>query len=288
MEENPEPSVSQIPPEEPKVQKVNHVQSPTPENIQSEKPDSSKTVTFASSLRPNSIYASVLKSKNTTEIVDSSSDESNVFSKSPDSKIGYRPLELDSDTESDLFNHGPRSRQRIPSKTDDQPDFKPFPNPDNYEDPREARGYVKMIPTKPVRKELSELSKSQGDFNEIGIPIVDYERSRTKFDKSHDSIVMCQYGGRSEKGEGSKFMRSLDEMRVPPDIEKTLTMLTENYRRPPSRDQESSGFGSLQNISDSPVRRSLRRTGSKESDNSKTSASTSESHSKSSPIVTDL
>ncbi|XP_032662579.1 solute carrier organic anion transporter family member 74D-like isoform X2 [Odontomachus brunneus] len=123
----------------------------------------------------------------------SSSDESKKRS-SP--QVAYTPLELDSDIESDLSSTEPRSRKRVSSKDydhtynheDDSSSSKNssiirrFPNPDHYEDPRRARyrkqngyqdGSRKTTSFEFQRKGQESDVFKQGDFNEVGIPIVD-------------------------------------------------------------------------------------------------------------------
>ncbi|KZC05247.1 Solute carrier organic anion transporter family member 1A5 [Dufourea novaeangliae] len=126
----------------------------------------------------------------------SSSDEEE--KKNSSSKVAYRPLDLDSDVESDLSNTEPRSRRRILSKDydiaydDSQPSSatssvprREFPNPANYEDPRLARmtnpadqngfidGSSKTNSFEYSTKGHGNETQKKGDFNEIGIPIVD-------------------------------------------------------------------------------------------------------------------
>lgn len=126
----------------------------------------------------------------------SSSDESK---KGSSPQVAYTPLELDSDVESDLSSTGPRSRKRVSSKDydhtynheDDNSSSKNssikrrFPNPDHYEDPRRAKdarckkqnGYLdgsRKTSSFEFRAKGQESDVlKQGDFNEVGIPIVD-------------------------------------------------------------------------------------------------------------------
>ncbi|XP_015609200.1 solute carrier organic anion transporter family member 1A5 [Cephus cinctus] len=93
---------------------------------------------------------SVVEEKNveSADELDSSSDEGNE-EKNSSPKIAYKPLELDSDVESDLSSVGPRSRRRVKSKEFDPvlnnvgiASFpvtgKAFPNPDDYGNPRSS------------------------------------------------------------------------------------------------------------------------------------------------------
>ncbi|EZA61300.1 Solute carrier organic anion transporter family member 1A5 [Ooceraea biroi] len=137
---------------------------------------------------------SVIQNPDSEDELDSSSDESRRRS-SP--QVAYTPLELDSDVESDLSNAGPRSRKRVPSKDYDQTSNdddhlssktssikRHFPNPDHYEDARKASNYRFQNPSfqdgssKTSSFEFSKRGQEsdapkQGDFNEVGIPIVD-------------------------------------------------------------------------------------------------------------------
>lgn len=126
----------------------------------------------------------------------SSSDDSKT---QPSPQVAYTPLELDSDIESDLSSAGPRSRKRVSSKDYDQTQHneddgampknssirRRFPNPDHYEDPRRVRnaksgnqiGYMDGSRKTnsfefATKVQESDLLK-QGNFNEVGIPIVD-------------------------------------------------------------------------------------------------------------------
>lgn len=139
---------------------------------------------------------SMIRGPDSEDDLDSSSDESKRRS-SP--QVAYTPLELDSDVESDLSTAGPRSRRRVSSKDygqtgnkDDRLSAKGssvkrhFPNPDHYEDPQRARNYRLKNPTGPQdgssKTNSFEFSKKgqesdavkRGDFNEVGIPIVDH------------------------------------------------------------------------------------------------------------------
>lgn len=122
----------------------------------------------------------------------SSSDEDCKKDSSP--KVAYRPLDLDSDVESDLSSTEPRSRKQILTKHCDpvwtkemneksMRKFPPkrFPNPDDYGDPREDRyrqsnghldGSSKTNSFEFSKKGLGNDTRKKGDFNEIGIPIV--------------------------------------------------------------------------------------------------------------------
>lgn len=117
----------------------------------------------------------------------SSSDEEGKKDSSP--KVAYRPLDIDSDVESDLSSVEPRSRKRIMGReyesvynSDTFSSVKnslkrEFPNPDNYGDPRLNRrnidGSSKTSSFEFSRRRQNEPLQKRGDFNEVGIPIVD-------------------------------------------------------------------------------------------------------------------
>ncbi|XP_031830619.1 solute carrier organic anion transporter family member 3A1 [Nomia melanderi] len=126
----------------------------------------------------------------------SSTDDDGKKDSSP--KVAYKPLDLDSDVESDLGSAEPRSRRRILSKdydrvyNSDQPSSamsslprREFPNPANYDDPRLSRrlqpmdqnGYIdgsrKTNSFEYSKKGQEKDAQKKGDFNEVGIPIVE-------------------------------------------------------------------------------------------------------------------
>ncbi|XP_006566270.2 solute carrier organic anion transporter family member 1A5 isoform X2 [Apis mellifera] len=117
----------------------------------------------------------------------SSSDEEGKKDSSP--KVAYRPLDIDSDVESDLSSVEPRSRKRIMGReyesvynSDTSSSVKnslkrEFPNPDNYGDPRLNRrnidGSSKTSSFEFSRRRQNEPLQKRGNFNEVGIPIVD-------------------------------------------------------------------------------------------------------------------
>jgi len=126
--------------------------------------------------------------------LDSSSDESK---KRSNPQVAYVSLELDSDVESDLGSIGPRSRKRISSRNFDKPDKngsdqssakksfikRRFPN--NYGNPQRV-GHTRFRNLNDHQDGSSATSSfefakkgqesdvpKQGDFNQVGIPIVD-------------------------------------------------------------------------------------------------------------------
>lgn len=158
-------------------------------------------------------------------------------------KIAYKPLELDSDVESDLGSAEPRSRRRIVSKDydrvydDEQPSFaisslprREFPNPANYEDPRLSRrvqpvdqngfidGSQKTNSFEYSRKAQEKDARKKGDFNEIGIPVVEpYPSSpntSSTFARDVKSLI-DQYEHNSDQGNDQGSVRSGDSGQRP-------------------------------------------------------------------------
>ncbi|XP_018363481.1 PREDICTED: solute carrier organic anion transporter family member 1A5-like [Trachymyrmex cornetzi] len=214
--------------------------------------------------------------------LDSSSDESK---KRSNTRVAYTPLELDSDVESDLGSVGPRSRKRIPSKdydqTQDEKDYptsrksslkRQFPNPDHYEDPRKDRNSRFKNPTgyqndssKTNSSEFakkgqeSEVSK-QGNFNEVGIPIVDPFPDRKgnlgSTNTEHLSDVKSlidryeQNASQETLNEDRLSAKSAEDMRSRPESKIGVPLVAMVPSRSSSRGQSSSGFSSLPDIQD--------------------------------------
>lgn len=170
----------------------------------------------------------------------SSSDEES--KKDSSSKVAYRPLDLDSDVESDLSSVGPRSRRRVLSKDYDlvfgsdqasgknsQP-RREFPNPDNYEDPRlnrkmryeDQNGFIdgssRTGSFEFAKKRQGNETPKKGDFNEVGIPIVDppalgSPRLETPFMKDVKSLIN-QYELNAEQADDQESVRSGERGKV--------------------------------------------------------------------------
>lgn len=209
--------------------------------------------------------------------LDSSSDESKKLS-SP--RVAYAPLELDSDVESDLNSIGPRSRRRIPSKDYDENDHHPsknssikrrFPNPDHYEDPLRARnskfrksnsyqdGSSKTGSFEFSKKGQESNVSKQGDFNEVGIPIVDPfpEGKGNSGDTMHSKDVKSlidryeQNVSQETLNEDRLSVKSAEDVRSRPENKMGIPLVAMvPSRSSSSRGQSSSVFSSLPDVLD--------------------------------------
>lgn len=187
------------------------------------------------------------ESYDTDNELDTSSEDGSIPRKKSSPKVAYTPLEPDSDQEEVSQIH------KIPNP--DAPKIKStpigavpkrFPNPDHYEDPRRFRA------TSPVERPW----RKTGDFNEIGIPIVEPSVQETKDLRSsreilEERMLSPQYERKASQDRLDTvrtLFRSMDEARFrsQPDVmeESSLSI------RPPSGGQESSGFGSLPDVRD--------------------------------------
>lgn len=256
-----------------------------------------------------------------------SSDGSQVLRKGSSSQVSYKPLEIDSDVESDLSGAVARSRKRISGTELDQsnkalqgiqPPFSNirFPNPDNYEDPRVVRSFKNDSPTlapdgssktdsfkyAKKRKDDEPLSASKGDFNEVGIPLVESYEATVKGSmnslRSPTIMMAIQHLDRNpnrELFEENRFIykpiRKTDTEEIEENRKFRLEKLMQpvNYSpaspRPPSRDQASSGFGSLQ---DMPERIRLQQDSSDSHDSLSSKSSASGLPKIGGPLCTDL
>ncbi|EFN79491.1 Solute carrier organic anion transporter family member 1A5 [Harpegnathos saltator] len=187
---------------------ISSPETPLPEEKPSHEEEHSQKnapVKFGDRRATNSNNPAKSNSQGTIQNLDS---EDELYSSSDESKKGssprvaYTPLELDSDIESDLSSTGPRSRKRVPSKDYDQTSYnvpeedsasssknssinRRFPNPDHYEDPRRTKnakfrnqngyqdGSCKTSSFEFSAKGQESDVLNQGDFNEVGIPIMD-------------------------------------------------------------------------------------------------------------------
>lgn len=262
-----------------------------------------------------------------------SSDGSQVPTKGSISQVSYKPLEVDSDSESDLSTDKPR--KRIPSIEASRAAFLGltpqgihpqssnirFPNPANYDDPRAERtsrnnspnpgadGSVKTnsleFTRKPKEDREQPLSASRGDFNEIGIPLVQsYEttiKGSTSSLRSPTIMMAIQQLDRNPSREMLEQTRFVYQPKVQANSEELeenrkfrleKLMQPMNYSqeapRPPSRDQASSGFGSLQDMRER-IRSQGEISDSRDSLSSKSSLSSPPLPSKKGgPLCTDL
>ncbi|XP_017758410.1 PREDICTED: solute carrier organic anion transporter family member 1A5-like [Eufriesea mexicana] len=199
----------------------------------------------------------------------SSTDEEDKKDSSP--KVAYKPLDLDSDVESDLNQVEARSRKRIMGKEYEpvyNSDYsssnrsslfkREFPNPDNYEDPRLNRrlrykdqnenidGSSKTSSFEFSRKRQDDKVQKKGDFNEVGIPVVEsyVPGSALKGVKS----LINQYELNVDQGPGGDqdSVRSGESGSIPEN--KTvggIPLVAMASKRPSSRGQYSSGISNL-------------------------------------------
>ncbi|KAK2578878.1 hypothetical protein KPH14_009745 [Odynerus spinipes] len=198
--------------------------------------------------------------------LDSSSDESK---KDSSPKVAYIPLDLDSDVESDLGSTAPRSRKRIVSKDYDEyterssssmsSKRREFPNPDDYGDPRSIRN----APSKNRKAEDGssktssfEYSKTEapkkGDFNEVGIPIVEYHPRNVNgnSDRKPNSPLLKDVKSLISKYENNTSQERLEDDRASiRSAGKTGIPLVAMAQPRLSSGQASSGFSSLRESS---------------------------------------
>ena len=121
-----------------------------------------------------------------------------------------------------------------------------FPNPDHYEDPRRSKSRGASPLENPWRK--------TGDFNEVGIPIVEPSEdargsSRASMRVLEDRMLSPQYEKKASQDRLETvrtLLRSLEEARY--RSEQDVTSEVPPALRPPSRGQASSGFGSLPDV----------------------------------------
>lgn len=231
---------------------------------------------------PTNNSRSTIQNLDSEDELDSSSDESKIQSST---QVAYTPLGLDSDVESDLSSVGPRSRKRIPSKDYDQPHDenerssskktslkRQFPNPDHYEDPRTDRnsrfkspnGYQddssKTNSTEFAKKGQESEAPKQGDFNEVGIPIVDpFPDAKTNSGSTNTAHVKDvrslidryeQNASQETLDEDRLSVKSTEDTRSRPESKMGIPLVAMVPGRSSSRGQSSSGFGSLPDVQD--------------------------------------
>lgn len=254
-----------------------------------------------------------------------SSEGSQTLRKGSASQVSYKPLELDSDLESEMSGTLPRSRKVNPSAVmvgqgtlplGIRAPFsnKPFPNPENYEDPRGLRSSRDSSPnvaadgssktnsfeySKKRKDDNKPLSASRGDFNEVGIPVVEPNAKGSMSSLRSPTIMMAiQQLDRNPSREILEQTRftyepsrkhDTEEMEENRKFRLEKLMQPMNYPPPtarsPSRDQVSSGFGSLQDMRERAIPPS-EISDSRDSLSSK--SSTSVPPKKGSPLCTDL
>lgn len=172
--------------------------------------------------------------------LDTSSDDGSLPLKKASPKVAYKPLDFDSDH--DATETIPKTiphRKLSPIESG----ARRFPNPDHYEDPRRSRA------TSPFEKPW----RKTGDFNEIGIPIVEPIVQQAKDLRSSKEVL-------EERMLSPQYEKKASQDRL--DTVRTLFKTMEEGRfksqsdvndqplsiRPPSGGQESSGFGSLPDV----------------------------------------
>lgn len=159
-------------------------------------------------------------------------------------------MDIDSDVESDLSNVEPRSRKRIMGReyesvyNSDTSSVKnslkrEFPNPDNYGDPRLNRrnidGSSKTSSFEFSRKREDEPLQKRGDFNEVGIPVVDPVST-----KGVKSLI-----DRYEKVDEEQELAIAGENGSHPEPKIGIPLVAMTQKKSSSINQYSSGFSSL-------------------------------------------
>lgn len=207
-----------------------------------------------------------IRNLETDDELDSSSDESK---KTSSPKIAYKPLELDSDVESELGSTAARSRKRVLNKDYDEfterssssmsSKRREFPNPDDYGDPR----FIRNVSTKDRKAYEDGSSKTssfeyskafkKGDFNEVGIPIVEYHPQSSDNSAVKDSPFLKDVKSLINKYEQHSSQEKLEDDRVSiRSAGKTGIPLVAMTQPRLSSGQASSGFGSLRESSSDP------------------------------------
>ncbi|KAJ8669936.1 hypothetical protein QAD02_001195 [Eretmocerus hayati] len=241
-------------------------------------------------------------------------------------QVSYKQLGFDSDGESDLSGTITGSRKRIPSDDIEILSKPPqrirpslshhrFPNPYDYENVKITRRpgmqSSSFLPGDHGTPEISpktqdqfnkQLSISKGDFNELGIPLVEsYSatiKGSTRSLKSPTTMMSMQYLERNPHPElfgqislnhDHEKPSNIQEMEENRQFRLDKLMQPGNFspvgNRPPSRDQASSGFGSLQDMREK-MRLTSDISDSKESLSSKSSIA--EPSRKGGPLCTNL
>lgn len=231
-------------------------------------------------LNPPTNSRSTIQNLDSEDELDSSSDESKIRSST---RVAYTPLEIDSDVESDLSSVGPRSRKRVPSKDYDQPPDendrsssknsslkRRFPNPDHYEEPQRNQSSRFKSPSgyqnDSLKTSSSEFAKKgqesnvpkQGDFNEVGIPIVDpfpesnSGTTNTAHLKDVKSLIDRYEQNASQETLDSDQLsvKSTEDTKSRPESKMGIPLVAMVPGRSSSRGQSSSGFGSSPDVQD--------------------------------------
>ncbi|CAB0041428.1 unnamed protein product, partial [Trichogramma brassicae] len=173
-----------------------------------------------------------------------SSDDSPVMSKAPGPQVPYRPLDLDSDAESNCNDES--AKKFVPVDDGHYYTNMRFPDPSDYEVPKKFKP-----------------RSSAGNFNEVGIPVVEsYEPQESSVCVKSPTIMEAhiKHLQRNPSQELLDEARSIYKSSLKVDISESEDIPENHFRpievppssllRPQSRDQASSGFGSLQDIRD--------------------------------------
>ncbi|CAK9811000.1 Solute carrier organic anion transporter family member 74D [Anthophora plagiata] len=196
----------------------------------------------------------------------SSSDEDS--KKGSSTKVQYRPLDLDSDVESDLSNAEPRSRKRIVSRDYDSiynngqnpyaktslPGYEflnqnsvvdPKLNQTRYKDRNEpSDGFSNTSSFEFTRNKPDNSMQKKGDFNEVGIPTVDPPNPFLKDVKS--LINQYELNTEQQSNEDQESVLSGESGRVSEGRFVTgIPLVAMASKRPTSRGHSSSGYSSL-------------------------------------------
>ncbi|XP_014230637.1 solute carrier organic anion transporter family member 2A1-like [Trichogramma pretiosum] len=173
-----------------------------------------------------------------------SSDDSPVMSKAPGPQVPYRPLDLDSDADSNCNDES--AKKFVPVEDGHYYTNMRFPDPSDYEVPKKFKP-----------------RSSVGNFNEVGIPVVEsYEPQESSACVKSPTIMEAhiKHLQRNPSQELLDEARSIYKSSLKVDISESEDIPENHFRpievppssllRPQSRDQASSGFGSLQDIRD--------------------------------------
>ncbi|CAK9801608.1 Solute carrier organic anion transporter family member 74D [Anthophora quadrimaculata] len=206
-----------------------------------------------------------IRSLNSEDELSSSDEDSK---KNLSTKVKYRPLDLDSDVESDLSNAEPRSRKRIVSRdydpiynNDSNPYAKisvpgyeclnqnsvvdPKLNQSRYKDRNEpSDGFSNTSSFEFTKNRLDNSMQKKGDFNEVGIPTVDPSNPFLKDVKS--LINQYELNTEQQSNEDQESVLSGESGRVSESRFVTgIPLVAMASKRPTSKGQSSSGYSSL-------------------------------------------
>lgn len=231
-------------------------------------PGSRRTDSKSSLNRPSQTRKSRIRTLDSEDEL-SSSDEGVRKNSSP--KVAYRPLDIDSDVESDLSHAEPRSRKRIISgdydrvyNSDRSSSIKgslprrEFPNPDNYDDPRLSRrtgykdpnenldGSSKTNSFEFSNRRQNNAVQKKGDFNEIGIPIIEPADTNSTLKGVKSLISQYELNAEQRANADQESLKSGgDESPAEGRMISGIPLVAMASKRPSSRGQPSSVFSGL-------------------------------------------